>query len=116
MYTIDSGRLSAASRETVVGLATDIRPPGKITLYKSAYAYLDFITKKLPASVSFDDAGIYCEALSGHQSLNHTAAQDRFEHLMQCTALLESTMSILGECRVIRNCIVQAEAAKPAIG
>jgi hypothetical protein len=61
-------------------------------------------------------ARINGESLTAHQTFGHATAQYTLEDVTKRIAVAESTVAILGECRVIRNTVFQSKATEPAIG
>lgn len=62
--------------------------------------------------IGFDDAGVYRKPLATDQPFAHATAQDRLEHMTERIAVADSTMAVLGEGRMVRNLILQAETTE----
>lgn len=66
--------------------------------------------------IRLDDAGIDGKSFATHQSLGYAATQNRFKQMPECLAIAEPAMTVLGECRVIRDGIFQTQSTEPAVG
>jgi hypothetical protein len=51
-----------------------------------------------------------------HQPHLHTLAHDLFKQLLEQLRFLKSSMPVLGECRVMRNLLIEAQTGKRAPG
>ena len=65
--------------------------------------------------IGFDQAGIDCHALTADQTFFDAPRNSRLEKVAQQFALAEASMPVLGERRVIRDTLIQIEAAEPSI-
>ncbi|MDB5842357.1 MAG: transposase family protein [Herminiimonas sp.] len=66
--------------------------------------------------IGLDDAGVRDKAFSPDQTFHDAAAQNGIEQLPEGITVAETTMAVLREARMIRDLILQAQAAEPAVG
>jgi hypothetical protein len=65
---------------------------------------------------SGNQAGVDGEPIGSDQPFGHAALDDGFEQMAQQIALAKAPVPVLGKGRVVRDLVIQTEAAKPAIG
>jgi hypothetical protein len=63
-----------------------------------------------------DQACIRCKALAADQPFGNAPSHGRLEQVTQQIAVAETTMTVLGERRMVWHTVGQIETAKPAIG
>ena len=69
-----------------------------------------------PVRVGLDHARIHGEPFTTDQSFDHAALNHALEQVPKSATLSEATMPVLGEARVIRHLVFQAEPAEPTVG
>ena len=69
----------------------------------------------MTVGIRLHQAGIDGEPFATHQPFPHAALQDLLEHETQRVTVAETAVPVLGERRVIRHLIFQAQPAEPAI-
>ncbi len=68
------------------------------------------------AGVGLDHRGVHRKALAADQSRRHAAADHLLEHLAQDIALTEAPVAVHRKRRMVRDPVLQAQAAEPAVG
>ena len=67
------------------------------------------------AGISADLRAVHGQLSTFQQPHLHTLLDDSLEKIEEERRLLKTAVPILGECRVMRNLLVEAEASEPAI-
>jgi hypothetical protein len=70
----------------------------------------------LPLRIGFDDAGVRREAFTAYQPFGYATLKDTLEQISESFAVAKAAVPVLGERRMIRHLVFQAQAAEPAVG
>ena len=72
--------------------------------------------RALLVRVRGNQAGVDGESIGSDQPFGHAALNDGLEQMTKDIALAKAPMPVLGKGRMVRDLVIQTEAAKPAIG
>jgi hypothetical protein len=66
--------------------------------------------------IRLDHAGIDGKCFASHQPRPHAFAHDVFKHAAEQVALAKPPMTVLGECRMVRDRPFKPKPTEPSVG